>query len=218
MGNLETVLIPDAQAAETHKILLESFKELYDDGFPDEDEREDFALILDRVRDVNEVPRSAVFIYRAAGGERALGGFVADWYGGIGALHLTYLIVDPRARKQGIAKKLINDGVPAVIRHLNENENVTIKINFFESNNPFETAPEKENFDPQTRLRIVSELGAKLIPISYIQPSLGEGKGEVSNLLLFTFSQFNAHETELPACDVIDFLKEFYRVSGYRED
>ena len=216
VADFKTILIADSQAVEKYKTLLDSFKESYDKGFPDADEREDFKFILERICCKNEIPRSTIVIYYALDVEKVLGGLVVDWYGKIGALHLTYLIVDPQARKRGIAKKLINIGIPMIINYLSEVENVNIRSNFFESNNPLKTTI--DNFDPQTRLKIFSALGAKTIPIDYVQPSLGEDKSEVSNLLLLTFSQFNAHKTKMPIKDIVAFLREFYRVSPHQKD
>ena len=50
----------------------------------------------------SEIPRSAIMVCYDSGAEKVLGGLAADWYGRIEALHLTYLIVDPQARKQGL--------------------------------------------------------------------------------------------------------------------
>jgi len=209
------ILIPNAHASEEHKILLESFEKLYSNGFPDDDEREDFALIMDRICNEAEVPRSIILIFDSAEDE-VPGGLVADWYRDIGALHLTYLIVDPEARKQGIAKKLITVGIPMIKQYLKEFENVIIRSNFFESNDPLITTI--DNFDAQTRLRIFSALGAKILPFDYVQPPLGEDKFEVHNLKLLTFSQFNAHETEMPTDDIINFLRAFYSAAPYHDN
>ena len=218
----KTTLIADSQTKEINKALLDSFKVLYDNGFPDDDEREDFEEILTRLCNESEIPRSVILLCHDSDTDKVLGGFVADWYRSIGTLHSTYVIVDPQARRKGIAKKMISDGIPKITHYLKEKENVNITSNFFESNNPYETTT--DNFDPKTRLEIFSTLGAKLIPIDYVQPSLGEGKGKVRNLLLLTFSQFNKDEMDrtdtmkMAASDVIGFLWEFYQTTNNKDD
>lgn len=213
--NFELILITDDMTAASHKALLDTFENLYNNGFPDADEREDFSMILERTCSEKEVPRTAIVLYYALNTQQVLGGIVADWYS-MGFLHLTYIIVDPQARKRGIAKELMAKGIPTIIEHLSTVENVTIRSNFFESNNPQTTTI--DNFDPKIRLKIFSDLGAKIIPIDYIQPSLGEGKEKVLNLLLLTFSQFNANEANMRVEDIIDFLTELYRACKNEEN
>jgi hypothetical protein len=57
------MLIADSLTADKNKTLLDSFKELYDNGFPDADEREDFAMIFKRLSCENEIPRSAIVVH-----------------------------------------------------------------------------------------------------------------------------------------------------------
>ena len=112
------ILIANSQVVRKYRNLLDSFKRLYDIGFPDEDEREDFELILERVCQESEVPRSLILLCSDIGMKKPLGGLVVDWYRAIGALHLTYIIVDKNVRNQGIAKELLTNGIKKIINHL----------------------------------------------------------------------------------------------------
>ncbi len=202
------ILIADKQAVEANGALLEAFDVLYTNGFPDPDERESFEGILQRVASAEAVPRTAIVLHLDPATDKLLGGVVADWYGEIGAIHLIYLIVDERVRRGGIARLLIDEGVKMIVAHLKKVEKVKVKNLFFESNNPLKT--EVDNFDPQTRLRIFTRLGARMVPVTYVQPPLEEGMGEVDNLLLLSFCQFNATGGSVPAEDIKAFLKTFY--------
>jgi len=193
--------------------LVTEFRSMYEVGFPDANERESFELILERVREETESDQPhTVIILSLKGRSTVRGGIIADWYAGSGALHLTYLIVDPLHRKQGTATELINKGIPTIIKWIDKARGVKIKNVFFESNNPFKTIT--DNFNPTDRLNIFARMGAKYINIPYVQPALEKGKESVDSLLLLSFTQFNETGDRIPARDILAFLTEFYKGLG----
>jgi GNAT superfamily N-acetyltransferase len=208
-------LIVDSNSYSENVLLINSFKELYINAFPDINEREDFEVILQRVlwnKQPNE-PHSILILTTTNGKNiEVTGGLIADWYENSKAIHLIYLVTAEKYRGKGIAKKLINEGVPA-IKHWIENEKkIEIRNVFFESNNPEKT--KNDNFDTIARLEIFSRFGAKWINIPYVQPALDKIKKEVDNLYLLSFTQFNAKGDKITENEIIAFLKDLYLSLG----
>lgn len=192
--------------------LINKFKILYESGFPDDNEREDFDVILKRVsgdKTANE-PHSVILLHTIERNRVVAGGLIADWYERSKCIHLTYLIIDENHRNKGIATILINEGVALVIDWIKKSKGIEIKNVFFESNIPWKTKLENDNFDAVERLKIFSKLGAKWIDIPYIQPALDTEKSPVDNLFLLSFSQFNANQNKVAVTEVAGFLKDLY--------
>lgn len=192
--------------------LINKFKILYESGFPDENEREDFEVILKRVsgdKTENE-PHSIILLHSEKNKKEVAGGLIADWYEKSKCIHLTYLIIDESQRNKGIATILINEGVASVIEWIKKSKGIEIRNVFFESNIPWKTKQENDNFDAVERLRIFSKLGAKWIDIPYIQPALDTEKATVDNLFLLSFTQFNVARDKIEKTDVVGFLKDLY--------
>ena len=196
----------DSNSLAKNAASVNRFRLLYENGFPDPNEREEFGVILNRVKGEKQSyePHSVMVLI----GNEVAGGMIADWYAGSACLHLTYLIIDEKERGKGIARKLIEEGVPGLKKWIREKSGVEIKNVFFESNNPEKTIT--DNFPPEKRLRIFSGLGAKWIDIPYVQPALDADKKNVENLLLLTFPQFNTNGNKIKTAEIENFLKDLY--------
>jgi GNAT superfamily N-acetyltransferase len=84
-----------------------------------------------------------------------------------------------------------------------------------EIHDPRLVPPENDVIDPAERVRVMDRLGARLVPIDYVQPALGEDAERSHRLLLIAFPQ-NGEATI--ATDVVaDFLVEYYRACDVRE-
>ena len=211
-------IIFDRKSYLEHANLLDNFKELYINGFPDINEREDFEVILKRVfgdKQRNEPHSIIILCHTDDENPKIAGGLIADWYANSKAVHLIYLITDKIFRGKGIAKKLINDGVVIIKNWIKNEKGIDINNVFFESNNPEKTI--NDNFDPITRLEIFSQMNAKWINLPYIQPALDAKKKDVDNLFLLSFTQFNAKGDKIPKDEIIAFLKDLYLSLGESE-
>ncbi len=204
-------LIVDSSSCSDHATLIDSFKELYTNAFPDINEREDFEVILQRVFGENQQnePHSILILTTTTGNKPEVsGGLIVDWYENSKAIHLIYLVTAEKYRGKGIAKSLINKGIKSIIEWIKNERGIEIRNVFFESNNPEKT--ENDNFDTIQRLEIFSQLGAKWINIPYVQPALDAKKKEVDNLYLLSFTQFNVKGDKISEIEIIDFLKDLY--------
>ena len=208
-------LIVDSNSYSEQVLLVNSFKEIYINAFPDINEREDFEVIIRRIfydKQPNE-PHSILILTTTNGkNPEVTGGLIADWYENSKAIHLIYLVTAEKYRGKGIAKKLINEGVTAIKQWIEKEKKIEIRNVFFESNNPEKT--KNDNFDTIARLEIFSQIGAKWINIPYVQPALDTKKREVDNLYLLSFTQFNVKGDKIPKVEIIAFLKDLYLSLG----
>lgn len=202
----------DADSLNSNKEFIEKFKKIYDAGFPDVNEREDFEVILNRVGNNSENdPHSILLIHTNTDESEVTGGLIVDWYKNSKSIHLIYLIISVKYREKGIAKELINNGVPWIKNWIRSEKGIEISNVFFESNIPWKTNKGNDNFDAEQRLRIFSKMGAKLIDIPYVQPALDKKKKVVENLFLLSFTQFNKAKDHIPGGEILAFLGDLYQ-------
>ena len=197
------LLVDRPEIVNQHKELLLSFQCIYEEAFPDSNEREDFKDILDRVQLDNLQLRTLIGIHRE--GEKAISGIIIDIYDEC-IFHLIYLVVAPQHRNQGWAKRLIQEDIKRLILDINPKSAGV----FLESNIPWKT--EKDAFDPKIRLHIFKNLGIKLIPIEYTQPPLSAGKDKVNNLFLLYLPLKEESTIELQL--IQSFLNLFFKGLG----
>ncbi len=199
-----------------HAGLVKRFQALYESGFPDENEREEFETILNRIshHPVPPEPQSILLITTDEGGTEVTGGLIADWYENSHSIHLTYLIIAEAHRNKGLAKQFIDEGIQWIKDWILHNKGIEIRNVFFESNIPWKTKKGNDNFDAVERLKIFSKYGARWIDIAYTQPALDPEKEEVDNLFLLSFSQYNTRGNKIPADEITEFLKDLYHGLG----
>jgi GNAT superfamily N-acetyltransferase len=198
-------LIYNQTQYDTNQTCIESFQSIYQEAFPDADEREDWKDIQARICQPDAFPKTFVVFDHHT---EPNGGLVADFYPQSGVIHLIYIAVSKKSRGQGIAKKLIKALLPRAIAEIQSLFQFETKAILFESNIPWRT--HTDAIDPLTRLQIFEHLGAKAIPIQYTQPALAAGKKEVDNLFLLSFPINGAQHQTLETDLLLGFLKEFY--------
>ncbi len=115
---------------------INQFRDLYESAFPDPDEREDFERILDRVKGIRSIHDPNTFLILNIVNNRVVAGQIADWYQESKCIHLTYLVVEPEYRQHGIARRILKEEIPKMIKEIKKQNKVEIEALFFESNNP----------------------------------------------------------------------------------
>lgn len=193
------ILIDSRNSVNTHKRLLDRFKEIYIEAFPDEMEREDFYEILVRIK-LGDFPKTVILLQVES--DNLLGGMIVDIYHNQ-IFHLTYLVTDKKFRGRGCAKTLVKEGLPKLIN----NYRSAAKGVFVETNIPEMT--KNDSFSPKSRIKIFDKLGMKLIPIKYIQPPLDVNKSFVLNLHLLYYPIVEL--SEISTGEVIYFLNSLYQ-------
>ena len=124
-----------------------------------------------------------------SGGTRALvartedgtivGGAVVDWFARSHVLLLSYIAVLPGQRGGGAGVKLI---AAAVSGEGAAGLDPLLVVAEVEDPRRFSNDPVLG--DPQARVRFYERLGARTLPVPYVQPEVGAGRGRVPHLLL----------------------------------
>jgi GNAT superfamily N-acetyltransferase len=205
-------LIYDQASYNDHLSCIEAFLPIYEEAFPDANEREDWKDIQLRICDPNAFPKTILFFDNPLAPD---GGLIADIYPEQGVVHLIYIAVAQNKRGNGIAKRLIKEILPSCLAQLQKQLNCSFKAVLFESNIPWLTT--KDAIDPKTRLQIFEYFGAKAIPIKYVQPALHEAKKEVENLFLLSFPLEGHLHQSIETSLLIEFLDAFYKGLGINE-
>ena len=201
---------------EYHEYLFQKFLIIYNATFRDSDIREEPNDWIERLK-IKDVQSPQPITHILIVGKElknmqnavVYGGLIFEFYIRSSCGLLTYLVIDPLFRKKGIGKDLVkrsqeilNKDAESLGGHLNaifaETEDPRININ--------------KNYTEHTeRLIILSTLGGKWVPISYIQPALGASKHR-ANLLLLTFpTEKSEKEFTVNGLVLRTWLNEFYR-------
>lgn len=123
---------------------------------------------------------------------------------------LTYLAVHPRFRRRGIGKLLI-EHAKDVLREDAREHDERLKAIFGEVNDPRKVSDISENKYGETRLTVLDQLGARYVPVEYVQPELKRGRGRSYSLLLVAFPVDSQPLRSVQSLVIRDFLYEFYQ-------
>ena len=206
------IFIDGKSLAKYKDLLLEYEQKIFINAFPDPDERESFVEdIIPRIEDSENTLLRTYCTIAVDDTNAIVGGLVADWYPGCGALELIYIAVDPSRRKEKIGKKILNNGIELIQKALEEKQE-TVKAIFLEVDIPTTVMEAANSMNPIDRLKVWDAWGAKRIPINYTQPPLSKGKQPVSNLMLMCLTGHGTEiEESIPADTLKDFLFDFYK-------
>ena len=214
LGQLEIVDLRDARDDE----LLQAFyTELYVPAFPIPTEQEDpdvWAPRLWGAPDRLELHILVAGTNLAEPARRTLAGGVAfELYRESECGLITYLIVAPALRQQGLGRLLVTRAVQmldaraaALGGHL--------RAVFAETNDPARVSAASDSMDPRRRVEALRRLGGRIISMQYVQPELTPGQGRSHELLLLAFPMDESQVDSIDAERVIAFLEDFYRANG----
>lgn len=201
------IIVYNPETYRLHEKQIISFERLYESNFPDINEREDFQFIKTRIVNPSFMENAKSFLIL----EEA-SGLVVEYYASASSLFLTYIVIEPQARNKGMARKLVYEGISQVKDIVNEYSGKTVEAVFFEVNDP--TATKIDSFDPWLRLEVFRKMSAKYINLTYVQPSLGEGKSRVNNLFLCCFPDVVNGKNYLTTATITEFLAALYKDLG----
>lgn len=108
-------LIYNKLSYDEHLACIESFLPIYEEAFPDADEREEWEAIQARICDPDAFPKTILFFDQP---KDPSGGIIADIYSEIGVVHLIYIAVSKEKRGKGIASMLIKEHLPKAIEQI----------------------------------------------------------------------------------------------------
>ena len=192
----DRVAFVDLSESPDDQLLREVYDGLYRASFPRDEERESFEAFA----------AGHVIVARRNG---AVDGFVAaEYYPRSGCGLLSYVAVDPSARGRGLGRALVKCSTDALERDAAERNGVLTAL-FAEIHDPARVARGDDVIDPWDRQRIMHRLGARRVPIAYVQPSLGPGRERARSLMLLAFNVERLQTAVIRA-----FLAELYETLG----
>ena len=205
---MELKLIDGFNFSRSDYPFLDAFQHyIYEPAFPNPDEREPFEFIIERVKSCGDV-RSIIVL--GLEGREVCAGLVADWYEECRCLELVYIAVEPKHCRKGFGRQIFNDGTWMMLESV-ETDSLKVAHVFAEVENPNITQEAVGIIDPKSRLRFFAILGARWIPISYVQPPLSKGRDYADNMLLICFPAFTSSPLDcMPADELASFLNAFY--------
>jgi GNAT superfamily N-acetyltransferase len=187
----------------------EFYEQIYRDAFPKSDQAESPDTWLPLLEDVVPEGQPRTHIVLACNADdRILGGIIFEEYRASGCWLATYIAVRPDARRLGLAAGLMSQAV----RTSGTNQANECSL-LAEAENPARISDAAERARAEERLRILDKLGMRILPIEYVQPTLGPGKHPLDDLLLLCFSPQEA-PSRIPAKRISAFLNEFYAALG----
>jgi hypothetical protein len=204
----------DLRAVRDDELLRRVHEELFLPSFPDPDEQEDPEAWSLRLWDSRPPPEpelhGSVALARADG---AIAGFAfVERYRESRCALLSYIAIASTWRRRHLAADLLalavksaQDAATAAGERL---EGV-----FAEVHDPQRVARADDVIDPRDRLRAMARLGARRVPVDYVQPALGAQQQRSDRLLLIAFPPFGPNDT-LDADVVRAFLREYYEALG----
>lgn len=167
------IIIKDKASVEQQRKWLDKFeKELYIPMFPNEDEREPFGQITERISE-RGYPCSLILL--EIEGDDLIGGCVADYHPECKSVLQIYLVVAQQYRHRGCGRKLFENA----IKHFDEAEHV-----FLEADNPEFVGEGESAMNPADRIKMYEKWGFEKVKIHYKQPPLSPDMNFEENLIL----------------------------------
>lgn len=130
---------------------------------------------------------------------RPVAGLLLEEHLGGQVLMLSYLVVAPEARNRGLGGSLLRAAVGEESR-----------LVLAEIEDPRFYGPDERTGDPARRARFYEQIGSRLVPVPYVQPSLRPGSPRVENLLLITIPSALAPRWSLDGALLTAFLDAYY--------
>jgi GNAT superfamily N-acetyltransferase len=197
--------------------LLEAVhRDLFLPNFPDPDEQEGPDDWAPRLWGEPEPPQPEQHGFVAGTqvmrSERSLAGFAfVERYRESRCALLSYIAVASSRRGQGIGRTLFARALDSA-RAAGERDGAPLRAVFAEIHDPRRV--ESDVIAPENRVQIMERLGASRVPVTYVQPALGEGRRS-DRLMLIAFPEDAKPVVEAAA--VWGFLLEYYAALGVAE-
>ena len=202
----------DLRANRDDDLLVRVHDGLFLESFPDPDEQEDVAAWRHRLWEHPLPPEPELHaIVALASADGSVAGFaLVEHYRRSGSVLVSYIAVAPDWRRHDLARRLLGRGLDSV------RGTAEPKAVFAEIHDPWRMEGVADVIDPAARLQAMTRLGARRVPIDYVQPALGPDQERSDRLLLVAFVRPSVSET-LPAEVVREFLREYYEALGVAE-
>lgn len=192
----------DQIRTEEERVLFDAMYALYEVSFPEESERESREKWIETL--ATEDKEYTLEFIVARNGREVAGGIALEYYPHSACGLLTFVFVREHYRDRNIGRALVD----RAHKHLRSGKPLHYLFAEVEDPERVEEGRIKSAIDPGLRLRILARLGARVIPIRYIQPALGPGQRPAEHLLLLAMAPYGA--TSIDRRRLVVFLREFY--------
>lgn len=187
---------------------------LYERSFPVDEEREHLddhrrALWGDRPK---KAPILHFIVAKTPGESRDVLGFVAaEYYGASRCGLLSYIAVDEGRRRgrEKVGRRLVGKAVEALHTDA-DGAGVALEAIFGEIHDPAKAKGHHDSMKPLDRVRVMDALGARRVPIPYVQPPLDEHGHRARTLMLVAFPIDGQPVEKLEPTVVRSFVTELY--------
>ena len=185
-------------------------------SFPHAEERESLETLRSALWGAgrDDPPLCHFIVARPPDDADAVAGFVCtEYYPRSRCGLLSYMAVDPGLRRGGIARTLFRDAI-ATLNADAAASGAELAAVFGEIHDPVKIDATGDPIAPSARVRIMDRLGARRVPIPYVQPELGEGRGRGRALMLVAFPTHAERIESLKSAVVRAFVQELYEALG----
>lgn len=189
------------------ELLSKFYETLYVEQFPDPDERESIANMLQYLANRGAGGNDYV-VTLLCNGDELVGGSVCDYFVRSNCGAIEFLVVQPRQRRRGLGAALARH-VEERMASAAEARGRSLELVMAEMNDPFGHGRIADNLDPFGRLRFWHRLGYRRTEFPYVQPALSAEQAPVTNLLLAARPVREPHLTSVDAAQVVAFLRDY---------
>ncbi len=197
--------------------LIHAKNGLYERSFPLKEERETLkthreALWGEGTDGPDDSPILHFIVASIPGGPPHVVGFAAaEYYAASKCGLLSYIAVEAsqRGKPPHIGRMLVEKAV----RALHEDARAaghSLEATFGEIHDPAKARLDGDSMKPLDRVRVMHALGARRVPIPYVQPALGENRKSAQTLMLVAFPIDGSPVEKLDPKVVRDFLTDLY--------
>ncbi len=200
-------------SAEDIAALTRFYDSLYVAEFPDPDERESLANMLDYLRKkaAGWYGKNTYHILLAVQDDRVVGGSIADFLAEPNIGVIEFIVVDGSTRGSGVGRQLLartEELLAADARRLGGQPLAAIVA---EMNDPLVAAEVPDNLDPAARALIWHRWGYAGLDFPYVQPALSAEQTPVTNLIMIGKPLRPDWQRGFPASAVLLAVHEYLR-------
>lgn len=145
------------------------------------------------------------------GKDKVIAGMMYEHYRNSHVGFMTYLLVEPQWRKQGLSKSLLSMAINKLSKIEASSGNHLSFIG--DSENPDMVSDHQSNMPTRDRYLVMQRLGGTQIDVKYIQPPLIGGSGSCNHLMLWSFN-VKPFGNKISKETLVDFLLEEYKSLG----
>ena len=208
--------IVDLRTTGDAELLDELYERVYLPAFPIPEERTDAAVWKNALWGGQPRPGDALVNFLVAGRNlsrpesRAIFGFIAfEFFRRSRCGLLSWLAVAPERRRSGLGGLLVQKAIDA-LRADAQRGGGDLAAVFAEVNDPAKVDPQIDSIPPAERLRFMVRLGAKRVPVPYVQPALVPGQRRCYTLMLIALPGCGEELSTLSSSLVRAFLHDLY--------